>query len=445
MSFASRSSRRLLTVASAVVLAIAVIALLGLGGTARARGSHHGHKSRHHAKHHGSGGGSVSITSQHWGSVGGKPVRLYTLSNAHKMTVKITNYGGVVQSIWVPDRRGRVANVALGFNKLSDYVNDFTNQPWPAAGGSGDTYFGAIIGRYANRIAGAEFTLNGKNYPLGSGPPCPTTPTPNNGPNLLHGGPNSYNTQVWTASTSTTSTSASLILKYTDPNCKNGFPGTVTNTVTYTLTNRSALKIAYRSTTDAPTVINLTNHTYFNLAGEGSGDVYNQLLKINANTFTPVDPNLIPTGQFASVAGTPFDFRTLKPIGQDIRRADLPLGNQLVLAHGYDHNWVLNGSGLRLASVAEDPLSGRVLQTYTDQPGVQVYTGNFLVGDLVGTSGRTYRQGDAFTLETQHYPDSPHHIGDAKWPSVVLNPDQVFSSTTIYKFSTAGRRDNRRR
>lgn len=414
---------------------LAAAVLFAVGGSAIAR---NGHKSHNH-------GGGLSITSQNWGTAHGQTVRLFTLRSGHNMTVKITNYGGVVQSIWVPDRRGHVRNVALGFPRLSDYVNDFENQPWPAAGGSGNTYFGAIIGRYANRIAGAQFTLNGQTYPLGSGPPCPASPTPNNGPNLLHGGPMSYNTQVWNATPITGSNFVALRLTYTDPNCKNGFPGTVRNTVTYSLTNRNALRIDYRATTDAPTVINLTNHTYFNLAGEGSGDIYGQLLRINANRFNPVDANLIPTGVFAPVAGTPFDFRHLKPIGRDIRDATAPQGDQLVIAHGYDHNWVLNGSGLKLASVAEDPVSGRTLWTYTTEPGVQMYTGNFLVGDLVGTSGRTYRQSDGFTLETQHFPDTPHHIGDPNWPSVVLNPGQTFRSATIYKFGVTGHGHHHRR
>jgi aldose 1-epimerase len=334
-----------------------------------------------------------------------------------------------VQSIWVPDRRGHVKDVALGFSKLSDYVNDFENQPWPASGGSGDTYFGAIIGRYANRIANGEFTLNGHTYHLPQ----------NNGPNTLHGGPNAYNTKVWDATTSSNAHSVSLKLTYTDPDGYNGFPGAVTNVVTYTLSQDNALRIDYRATTTAPTVVNFTNHTYFNLAGEGVGSVEHQLLRINASRFTPVNDNLIPTGVFAPVAGTPFDFTHMKPIGRDIRKASAPQGNQLVIAHGYDHNWVLNGHGMRLAAVAEDPASGRKLWTYTTEPGVQLYTGNFLVGDLVGTSGHTYRQTDAFTLETQHYPDSPHHIGDPNWPSVVLNPGQTFTSATIYKFGTTGR------
>jgi aldose 1-epimerase len=426
MQVAFRSNRRLFTLVSASAAALAAV-LLSLGGSASARTSHAAKKAP--------GAGAPRITSQSWGTAHGRTVNLYTMKSGNGMTVRITNYGGVVQSILVPDRSGRTKNVVLGFNKLSDYVNDFENQPWPASGGSGDTYFGAIIGRYANRIANASFTLNGTTYKLGDPPG-----TPNNGPNLLHGGPNSYNTQVWAATTKTGPGSVALVLSYTDPNLKNGFPGRVSNQVTYTLTRDNALRIGYRATTDAPTVVNFTNHSYFNLAGEGSGDVYNQLLKVNARTFTPVNANLIPTGVFAPVAGTPFDFRTMKPIGRDIRKANMRQGDQLTIAHGYDHNWVLNGSGLKLAAVAEDPVSGRTLTTYTTEPGVQVYTGNFLVGDLVGTSGRTYRQTDAFTLETQHYPDTPHHIGQPGWPSVVLNPNQVFRSTTIYKFGTTGRK-----
>jgi aldose 1-epimerase len=429
IGFRSPPRLRIVTCASVAIATVAIA--LATGGLALAA-KHH--KPKHH-KHGNAPHGHLSISKQSWGTANGQAVDLYTLRNSHGMTVKITNYGGVVQSIRVPDRNGGTKNVALGFPTLADYVTDFTNPP---AGGSGDTYFGAIIGRYANRIAGADFSLNGTNYPLGSGPPCPATPTPNNGSNLLHGGPNSYNTQVWAASTSTAANGVSLILTYTDPNCKNGFPGTVQNTVTYTLTQNNALGIAYKATTDAPTVVNFTNHTYFNLGGEGSGDIYGEKLAINSDTFTPVDSNLIPTG-FASVAGTPFDFRAMKPIGRDIRKANLPQGNQLTIAHGYDHNWVLKGSGNRLVSVAQDPDTGIVLSTFTTEPGVQVYTGNFLVGDLVGTSGHAYRQGDAFTLETQHYPDSPHHQGDPQWPSVVLNPGQVFNSTTTYKFSTAGR------
>jgi len=431
--------RRKLTAALAGLTA--AVALLAMGSLALARAGHgqdRSHKS--HSKssgqnkgkgHQGHPHGQGRITSAPWGTLSdGTAVNLFTLSNG-SMKVEISNYGGIVQSIWVPDRRGHLVNVALGFPAtqagLSQYETDFTNPP---SGGSGDTYFGAIIGRYANRIANHQFTLDGNTYNL----------VGNNGPNninTLHGGPNAYNTQVWQATPEQTSAGPALKLHYIDPDGKNGFPGTVDNTVTYTLTRSNGLQIEYLATTDAPTVVNFTNHTYFNLAGEGSGDVFDQLLKINANTFTPTDANLIPTGQFVSVAGTPFDFRHLKPIGQNIHDASAPQGDQLVLAHGYDHNWVLNG-GKGPASVAEDPSNGIVLSTFTDQPGIQVYTGNFLLGDLVGTSGHTYRQGDGFTLETQHYPDTPHHIGDPNWPSVVLNPGTPFTSTTTYQFSTAG-------
>jgi aldose 1-epimerase len=254
----------------------------------------------------------------------------------------------------------------------------------------------------------------------------------NNGTNTLHGGPNSWNTKVWAATPFTAPRNVGLKLTYTDPAGTNGFPGTVSATVTYTLTDDDALRIDYLATTDAPTVINLTNHTYFNLAGEGSGDVFNQKLMINADNYTPINANLIPTGQIAPVAGTPFDFRTAKPIGQDIGDGN----EQLVLAHGFDHNFVLSrsGAGLALAARAEDPASGRVLTTWTTEPGVQFYSGNFLVGDLVGTSGHTYRQSDGFTLETQHFPDSPN---EPSFPSTVLNPGTPFKSTTIYQFSTA--------
>jgi aldose 1-epimerase len=438
--------RRKLTAALAGLVAAA--ALLAMGSLALARSSHGQHRSqKSHSKSSGSQNtgkghhshpGQGNISSAPWGTLSdGTAVDMFTLTNG-SMKVEISNYGGIVQSIWVRDRRGHLVNVALGFPDnqagLTQYETDFTNPP---SGGSGDTYFGAIIGRYANRIANHSFTLNGTTYNL----------TGNNGPNninTLHGGPNAYNTQVWHASTATTPDGPALTLTYTDPDGKNGFPGNVDNTVVYTLTRRNALQIDYKATTDAPTVVNFTNHTYFNLAGEGSGDIYGQLLKINADTFTPTDANLIPTGQFASVTGTPFDFRHLKPIGRDIRDASAPQGDQLVLAHGYDHNWVINGSGYRLASVAEDPDNGIVLSTFSDQPGLQVYTGNFLVGDLVGTSGHTYRQGDAFTLETQHYPDSPHHIGDPAWPSVVLNPGDTFTSRTAYQFSTSGRHQSGR-
>jgi aldose 1-epimerase len=384
------------------------VAILAAGAVASASGGH---------RHLGLVQGPPSITSQPFGLANGTPVNLYTLTNGRDMTVKITNYGGIVQSINVPDRHGQVGNVALGFATLDGYLTNNSTTP----GASGTTYFGAIIGRYANRIANGTFTLNGHTYTLPQ----------NNGTNTLHGGPNAWNTKVWAAATSSSPHSVSLTLTYTDPAGTNGFPGTVMAKVVYTLNQDDALRIDYTATTDQPTVINLTNHTYFNLAGEGSGDVFAQRLMINANSYTPVNANLIPTGVLAPVAGTPFDFRTAKPIGQDINNGD----QQLVLAHGFDHNWVLNrsGSGLSLAARAFDPVSGRVLTTWTTEPGVQFYSGNFLQGDLVGTSGRTYRQSDGFTLETQHYPNSPN---TPSFPSTTLNPGHPFNSTTIYQFAT---------
>jgi aldose 1-epimerase len=449
MRFASRNRWRL--TGSSVVVAVTAV-LLVVAGSAQARASSHA-RSWHSARHYHWRGGGPGISSQSWGSADGQNVNLYTLTSGNGMTVKITNYGGVVQSIWVPTGRHGTTNVALGFASLSDYVNDFTQgatqTPWPLSGGSGDTFFGAIIGRYANRIANASFSLNGATYKLDA----------NNGTNTLHGGYLGWNTSVWAANASADRHAAVLQLTNTftppdgclmslSPGC-NGFPATVTATVTYLVTPDNQLKIEYSAVNDSPslaTVINLTNHTYFNLGGEGTHTVYGQLLAMNSDDYTPVNTNLIPeTPYFVPVGGTAYDFRSLHPIGQYIRDTNLPDGTsgplkQLQIAHGYDNNWVLNGyPGYRLVSVAQDPKNGVTLWTYTDQPGVQMYSGNFLVGDLIGTSGNVYRQGDGFTLETQHYPDSPHHIGDPAWPSVVLNAGATFTSTTSYRFSVEGR------
>jgi aldose 1-epimerase len=424
--------------ALALVSAGTAILAVGAGSAFAGHGHGHGHGDR------GWGHGKLSITCTDWGTVSlgpdaGMHASLCTLTNRNGMKVNITNYGGTVQSIWVPDRRGNLVNVALGFSSLSDYVNDTLGQPWPEAGGSGETFFGAIIGRYANRIAKASFDLNGTTYNLPA----------NNGPNTLHGGPASYNCRVWAATPMTGPGFVALKLTYTDPAGYNGFPAEVANTVTYKLTNDNALRMDYLSHNNdskLSTVINLTNHTYFNLAGEGSGDVKGQYLQINADEYTPVDSNLIPAvapgTAGVSVAGTPFDFRKPKPIGQDIESTAADNGGQslpqLVIAHGFDHNWVLNGSGYRLVSTAFDRQNGITLWTYTDQPGVQFYSGNFMVGDLTGTSGHLYRQTDGFTLETQHYPDSPHHQGDAAWPSVVLDPGANYVTATTYQFGVKG-------
>ncbi|MGN6868937.1 MAG: aldose epimerase family protein [Solirubrobacteraceae bacterium] len=366
------------------------------------------------------------ITSEPWGSAAGRPVELYTLSAGQAMTVRIATFGGTVHSVSVPDRFGGSRNVALGLPSLEDYV---TNLASPGA--SGPAYFGAIVGRYANRIASRSFVLDSERFDLpgNSGPDVSVT---------AHGGPEAYSAQVWEAAPfSVGSDEASLRLTLVDPAGHNGFPGTVRNEVVYSVTADHALRIEYRASTDAPTVLNLTNHTYFNLAGEGSGDVYDQLLAINAAMFQTVDCTQIPIG-FASVTGTPFDFRTMKPIGRDIGGFEMPCGGQLAIAHGYDQNWVLRGgAGYRLAAVAFDPGSGIVLWTYTDQPGMQVYTGNVLAGELIGTGGAAYRRGDGFALETQHFPDSPNHIGDPAWPSVVLRPGEELRTRTTYRFGVA--------
>jgi aldose 1-epimerase len=451
MQHAFRGSRKLFAFLSACAL---ISAAFAAGASAHAVSRSKGHH------HHGNGG--ATITSQPWGTVPGEgPASLYTLTNSKGMSVNITNFGGVVQSIWVPDKRGGTKNVALGFATLSDYVNDFfqghTGVPWPAPGGSGDAFFGAIIGRYANRIANASFMLNGQPYTLDA----------NNGLNTLHGGFLGWNTAVWSAAPSQGPGSVSLELTNTFPageGCDRtnattpctgtGFPADVKATVVYTLTNDNQLKIDYNAVNESSTlatVINLTNHTYFNLGGEASGSVENQLLQINADQYTPVDANLIPESPFfVNVAGTAYDFRHLTPIGKNLRNTNLPDGftapagqlKQLQIAHGYDNNWVLNGSGYRLVSTALDPKTGIVLKTFTDQPGVQFYSSNFQVGDLIGTSGSVYRQTQGFTLETQHYPDSPHHIGDPAWPSVVLNAGGTFKSTTSYAFDVAGKGDH---
>ncbi len=363
------------------------------------------------------------------------------MTNSHCMQVRVITYGATVQSISVPDLHGHMADVVLGFPTLKDYVQ--MDSPPPTSPNAGGPYFGETIGRYANRIAGGSFRLNGKKY---------TLPI-NNGPNTLHGGFVGWGNRIWQNPTVTKGTgSMSLTMMLAAPNgdegakfepsCKcTGFPARVTTWITYTLDNSNHLMIHYRAhnlSSTASTVINLTNHSYFNLAGEASGPAYAQKIIINASAITLTDANLIPTGTIASVTGTPFDFRTFHTIVSRIGDAGMPHGRQLVLAHGYNHNWVLSKTGptlfgLRFAAAAVDQASGRLLTVWTDQPGVQFYSGNFLDGHLVGISGHTYRQTAGYTFETQHFPNSPNQ---PNFPSTVLLPGHTFRSTTIFAFST---------
>lgn len=349
-----------------------------------------------------------SITSTPYGTTAnGISVEQYTLTNADNMEVKIITYGGIITALNVPDRHGKPANVALSFNDLASYEG---HHP----------YFGAIVGRYANRIANAQFTLDGKTYNL----------PVNNGTNGLHGGLKGFDKQVWSAETAQDESSVSLILHYLSVDGEEGYPANLSVRVTYTLTDANELHINYHATTDAPTVVNLTNHTYFNLEGEGAGNVENHVISINADHYTPVNENLIPTGEIAPVAGTPFDLRQPVRVGDRIRDGHA----QMLLARGYDHNYVLNQAddGLTLAATVTDSVSGRVLQVFTSEPGMQFYTGNSITGALVGASGVTYRQTDGLCLETQHYPDSPNQ---PNFPSTVLRAGEVYDSTTVFAFS----------
>jgi len=346
----------------------------------------------------------------------GTAVERWTLTNGD-ITMRVLTWGGVIQSLEVPDADGNVDNVVLGFSDLAGYFDD-------------TTYFGALIGRYGNRIGGGTFTLDGTTYHL----PL------NNGPNTLHGGPDGFDDKVWTATDVSDADNAALELRLVSPDGDQGFPGTLTATVTYTLGADNRLQVHYEATTDAPTVVNLTQHTYWNLAGEGSGSIYDHELQINADGYTPVDSTLIPTGEIAPVDGTPFDFRDPTAIGSRIREND----QQLLYGQGYDHNWTLdredNGAregsdsedALEEAAVLHDPDSGRTLTISTTEPGLQFYSGNFLDGTLVGSGGGIYRQGDGLALETQHYPDSPNK---PDFPSTELRPGEVYDSTTVFELS----------
>ncbi|MEU5255592.1 aldose epimerase family protein [Streptomyces longwoodensis] len=336
----------------------------------------------------------------------GTKVHRWSLQNGGTR-LKVLSYGGIVQSLEIPDKHGRYANVSAGFAALEDYV-------------ASSPYFGALIGRYGNRIGKGRFTLDGTAYQL----------SVNDGENSLHGGAKGFDKRVWDVEPFTHGSDVGLHLHYTSVDGEMGYPGTLRTKVTYTLNRHGDWRIDYTATTDRATVVNLTNHTYWNLAGEGSGSIEDHELTIAASRFTPTDAGLIPTGELARVAGTPFDFRRAKPVGRDIRAGH----EQQVLAKGFDHNWVLDkgvtATPVHVATL-RDPRSGRTLRIATDQPGLQFYSGNFLDGTLTGTSGRTYRQGDALCLETQHFPDSPNQ---PSFPSTVLRPGQTYRTSTVHTF-----------
>ncbi|WP_431046805.1 aldose epimerase family protein [Streptomyces sp. P1-3] len=337
----------------------------------------------------------------------GTKVYRWTLENGDTR-MKVLSYGGIVQSLELPDRHGRYANVSLGFDNLEDYL-------------TATTFFGATIGRYGNRIAGGRFTLDGTTHRL----------SVNDGENSLHGGAEGFDKRVWDVEPFTNASGAGLRLHYVSADGEMGYPGTLRVRVTYTLDRRGDWRIGYAATTDRPTVVNLTNHAYYNLAGEGSGDILGHELRLAASRYTPTGKGLIPTGELARVAGTPFDFRHAKTIGADIRTAH----EQLTTAKGYDHNFVLDkGVTARPehAATLRDPESGRTMRIATTEPGVQFYSGNFLDGTLTGPSGRIYRQSDGLCLETQHFPDSPNQ---PSFPSTVLRPGETYRSTTVHSFS----------
>ena len=340
----------------------------------------------------------------------GLAVQIYTLVNSHGLEARITNYGGIVVSLKTPDRSGLMADIVLGFDTLSGYLAN----PGP--------HFGALIGRFGNRIGHARFTLDGVEYKLAA----------NNGENSLHGGLRGFDKVVWTPRELP---DAGLELTYLSKDGEESYPGNLKVVVTYRLTDANELRIDYAATTDKDTVLNLTNHSYFNLKGAGKGDILDHLVTLNADRFTPVRPGLIPTGELRAVSGSPFDFHKATAVGERIEQND----EQLKLGRGYDHNWVLNNSGdtLALAARVEEPSSGRVLEVLTDQPGVQFYTGNGLDGSIKGKGGQTYGRRSGLCLETQHFPDSPN---EPKFPSTVLKPGQKFHSTTVYRVTTSSDR-----
>ncbi len=333
----------------------------------------------------------------------GQEVKIITMTSPNGLRAKVITYGGILVSLEVPDKKGKLGDVVLGFDNLDDYVKK-------------NPYFGAIAGRYANRIAKGKFVLDGVEYTLAT----------NNGPNHLHGGIKGFDKVVWKIEdTTATGDEAIVKLSYHSKDGEEGYPGNLDCTVTYTLTNDDRLKFSYEATTDKPTVLNLTNHSYWNLAGQGSSDILGHELMIDADRYTPVDEGLIPTGELKSVKDSPMDFTKAMTIGSRIKEIDIG---------GYDHNYVLNSSAGKLALCARayEPTSGRVMEIHTTEPGVQLYTGNFLDGSLVGKDGKAYKKHYAFCLETQHFPDSPNK---PDFPSVALRPGEKYETTTVHKFS----------
>ena len=350
---------------------------------------------------------NATVTQAPFGATpDGTPVQLFTLTNAHGMEVRAITYGGIIVSLKVPDRTGHVDDVVLGFDSLAGYIKQ-------------SPYFGAIVGRYANRIAKGRFTLDGKTYHL----PI------NNGPNSLHGGLVGFDKVVWQAAPVRNDSGVGVTFSHTSPDGDQGYPGALTVHVRYLLTDSNQLVVDYDATTTKATPINLTQHTYFNLKGAGNGDILGHEVMLDADSFTPVDSTLIPTGVVAPVAGTPLDFRTLTPIGAHINDAN----QQLRYAGGYDFNWVIRraGPGLVQAAHVLEPTTGRTLDVFTTEPGVQFYTGNFLDGTITGKDGKVYVHRSGFTLETQHYPDSPNH---PTFPSTILQPGQEYRSQTVFAF-----------
>jgi aldose 1-epimerase len=349
------------------------------------------------------------VRQEAFGKTGdGRPVALYTLTNSNGMEVRAITYGGIIVSLRVPDKNGKIADVVLGYDSVDGYLVN-------------PSYFGAVVGRYANRIANGAFTLDGVKYTLAK----------NDGPNSLHGGMVGFNKRLWEAKDFKSAKGVGVSFSYLSKDGEEGYPGNLNVKVTYTLTDDNQLVLDYQATTDKATPLNISQHSYFNLAGEGSGDILGHEMMLNADRFTPVDKTLIPTGELRPVQGTPFDFTKSTAIGARIN-SDY---EQVVIGRGYDHNFVINrkDESLTLAARAHEPTSGRVLEVFTTEPGVQFYSGNFLDGSIVGKQGHPYKLRNGFCLETQHFPDSPNH---PDFPSTIVRPDKAFRSQTVFKFST---------